>query len=48
MKHGSVMFGVSLCGIDKIPNSAHYTIPVLIMHGKENYAKILETTEELR
>ena len=48
LQKGSVMFGISMCGVPGLPNSSHFTLPFLIMNGKENAPDISEVTKDVR
>ena len=43
-----MLFGVSVCGVDGIPNSSKFTIPICIMKGKEEQSGVRNASEEIR
>jgi hypothetical protein len=46
--HPTVLFGVSVCDIEGIPNSPRFTVPIAILEGEEKIEVIRAVGDKLR
>jgi hypothetical protein len=47
-EHPTVLFGVSVCDIEGVPNSPTFTVPIAILDGEEKIATIKAVGDEIK